>query len=58
VEAVIRKAEGYTKKIVRFESAEGINNKLLVLLNNQESSICSEGLPRPWRIRLLPYRAI
>jgi hypothetical protein len=51
-------AEGYTERMARFEGAEGINDKLSAPLNDQESGICSEGLSRPWRIRLLPHRAI
>ena len=40
-------AEGYTERMTRFKSTEGINDKLSAPLNDQESGICSEGLPRP-----------
>lgn len=50
--------EGYTERMARFKGAEGINDKLSAPLNNQESGICSEGLLRPWRIRLLLHKAI
>jgi hypothetical protein len=47
VKAIIRGAKGYIKRIARFKGAEGINNKLSALLNNQESGICNKGLLRP-----------
>ena len=40
-------AEGYTERMTRFESVEGINDKLSAPLNDQKSGICSESLPRP-----------
>jgi hypothetical protein len=47
IKAIIGEVEEYIERIVRFKDTKGINNKLLVLLNNQESSIYSKDLSRP-----------